>query len=117
MDRISKLNAEVMRYYHSLLEKKGKEAKVFLNKINIGEETIDNFNLGYSGTDLNGLVYHFNSLGFDDFIFEMWQAEFDDNYEPEDVFLFFYDKFLLTLTLRNSLWYYYHGGKRDDDSK
>lgn len=87
MDRISKLNAEVMRYYHSLLEKKGKEAKVFLNKIDIGEETIDNFNLGYSETDLNGLVYHFNSLGFDDFIFEMWQAEFDDNYEPEDVFL------------------------------
>ena len=33
MDRISKLNAEVMKYYQLLLEKKGKEAKLYLNRI------------------------------------------------------------------------------------
>ena len=87
MNQIYKLNAEVMKYYRSMLEKKGKEVKAFLNGIDIAEETIDYFNLGYSGTDLYGLVYHFNALGVDDdLIIESGLADFDENNGIEDVF-------------------------------
>ena len=87
MNQIYKLNAEIMKYYQSLLKKKGKEAKAFLSEIDIDEEIIDCFNLGYSGTDSNGLVYHFNALGFDDdLIIESGLADFDEANGIEDVF-------------------------------
>lgn len=65
--RLYDINDEVMKYCRSLLwESKGSQAIRYLKESGLIDETIDRFDLGYSGEDGSGIIAHLNGLGYSD---------------------------------------------------
>ena len=85
---IFEINEEAAKYYQSLVGRsESKTVKDYLDNLNISEETIARFRLGYAGASEKGLLDHLKSLGYsDDRIIEVGLAEKDENDETKDVF-------------------------------
>ena len=65
--RLYDINDEVMKYCRSLLwESKDSRAVMYLKESGLIDETIYQFDLGYSGEDGGGIITHLKSLGYSD---------------------------------------------------
>lgn len=65
--RLYDINDEVMKYCRSLLwESKDSRAMKYLKESRLIDETIYQFDLGYSGEDGDGIITHLKSLGYSD---------------------------------------------------
>lgn len=59
------INYEVMKYCRSLLrEQNDSKAMKFLKESGLTDDIIEQFDLGYSGEDGNGIIIHLKSLGY-----------------------------------------------------
>ena len=64
------VNDAVMKYCRSLLqESSDSKAIKYLKKSGLTDETINKFDLGYSGEDGNGIIMHLKSLGYSENVF------------------------------------------------